>query len=179
MKTIKEYAESKNISCEAVRKKVRFYRSELGEHVYKKGRAQYLDNTAMQFLDEHSVEKPVVVYNAQKDEEIQQLQEENKQLHQQLITVQQDFLQEKDRTRLLEMERMQIESAKEQEKTAREQAESAKTQVEQEREREKAAREQAEREKAQTEKKLRQLQQRRLTFRERFFGRIDATDIED
>lgn len=162
MKTLKEYAESKNVSYEAVRKKVKLYRAELGEHIFKKGRAQFLDDTAIQFLDEHSIEKSVVVYDAKKDEEIQQLQTENKQLYQQLVTVQsnhvktQEQLQEQtDKLYALEVEKLRIEGEKKQEQTARERAESAEKQI---------------------EKRLQQLQARRLSFRERVFGRLEVTD---
>ena len=44
MVTLKEYAEKKSISYEAVRKQVSRYREELGDHIKKEGRTQYLDD---------------------------------------------------------------------------------------------------------------------------------------
>lgn len=171
MQKIKEYAESKNISCEAVRKKIRFYRDELGEHVYKKGRAQYLDDTAIEFLDEHSVEKPVVVYDAQKDEEIKGLQVENKHLHQQLIQIQQDYLQSQEHAHALEIEKLRIEGAQERAEEKIKNLESAAEQAG-------AELEQAQVERNRANEKMEHLQTRRLTIRERITGRLQAVDAE-
>lgn len=156
--TVSEYAQIKGVSTQAVSNHLKRYKKELSEHVIKRGRSRVLDEYAVDFLNQKVIGSRVTIYDGTKDEEIRQLREEVNQLQQQLIDVQQDFLQEKDRTRTLEMEKLQIEGDKQQEAN--------------EKEREKAAREQA-------EKKLRQLQQRRLTIRERFLGRLDATDIED
>lgn len=78
--TLKDYADRNNVTYEAVRSQVARYREELGEHIVKDGRQQFLDAYAVAFLDDHRARNPVVVYNASKDEEIERLRLENEQL---------------------------------------------------------------------------------------------------
>lgn len=75
MKSIKDYAEYKNISYEAVRKQVVRYRDELEGHIHVQNRTQYLDEYAEEFLDAKRAANPVVVIQENKDEEIHQLKE--------------------------------------------------------------------------------------------------------
>ena len=49
MISLKDYAKKKNVSYEAVRKQVNRYRDELGDHLYKKDRTQYLDEEGEAF----------------------------------------------------------------------------------------------------------------------------------
>ena len=73
--SLKEYARVKSISYEAVRQQVARYREELGEHLIKDGRQQYLDEEAVAFLDERRQKNPVVIYQENKDEELERLRE--------------------------------------------------------------------------------------------------------
>ena len=73
--SLKEYARVKSISYEAVRQQVARYRDELGEHLIKDGRQQYLDEAAVAFLDERRQKNPVVIYQENKDEELERLRE--------------------------------------------------------------------------------------------------------
>lgn len=73
--SLKEYARIKSISYEAVRQQVARYREELGEHLIKDGRQQYLDEAAVAFLDERRQKNPVVIYQENKDEELERLRE--------------------------------------------------------------------------------------------------------
>lgn len=73
MKSIKDYAEYKNISYEAVRKQVVRYRDELEGHIHVQNRTQYLDEYAEQFLDEKRAANPVIIVQESKDEKIQEL----------------------------------------------------------------------------------------------------------
>ena len=73
--SLKEYARIKSISYEAVRQQVARYRDELGEHLIKDGRQQYLDEEAVAFLDERRQKNPVVIYQENKDEELERLRE--------------------------------------------------------------------------------------------------------
>ena len=73
--SLKEYARIKSISYEAVRQQVARYREELGEHLIKDGRQQYLDEEAVAFLDERRQKNPVVIYQENKDEELERLRE--------------------------------------------------------------------------------------------------------
>lgn len=61
MITLKEYAENKKISYEAVRRQVQRYKKELSGHIFKQGRTSYLDEFAQDFLSERRRASPVVV----------------------------------------------------------------------------------------------------------------------
>lgn len=78
--SLKDYAKRHNVTYEAVRQQVNRYQDKLEDHIVKQGRQQFLDEWAVQFLDEHRARNPVVIYQASQGEEIQRLQEQNEQL---------------------------------------------------------------------------------------------------
>ncbi len=80
MVSIRDYAKMNNVSYEAIRQQVKRYEDELNGHIIKQNRTQYLDDAAVDILDQHRKENPVVVMEVGKDEEIKRLQEENKNL---------------------------------------------------------------------------------------------------
>lgn len=88
MVSIKEYAQTNSVSYEAVRQQVARYRDEIGGHITRKGRTQYLDEEAVAFLDERRKENPVILLERGKDEEIDRLTAENKELLVKLTIVQ-------------------------------------------------------------------------------------------
>lgn len=59
--TMKEYAESRGISYEAVRSQVKRYEKELEKHLTKSGRYVELDEEACKFLDQHRQPRAVVL----------------------------------------------------------------------------------------------------------------------
>lgn len=61
MLTIAEYAKSRSVSYEAVRKQINRYSLELDGHISKQGRTQYLDSEAEAFLDSKRQKDPVFV----------------------------------------------------------------------------------------------------------------------
>lgn len=79
--TLKEYAKLHNISYEAVRKSVNRYKDELKGHIIKINKTQYLDDFAINFLDQKRKTNPIIIYELDKDEKIRNLEEENKKLH--------------------------------------------------------------------------------------------------
>ena len=97
MQTIREYAEARGVSCEIVRRQVAKYRSELREHISKKGRTQFLDDYAVEFLDEHRQGKPVAVSDPETGRELDRLREENAQLLRTVTALQQQLLDERAR----------------------------------------------------------------------------------
>ena len=99
--TLRDYAKKNNISYEAVRKQVVRYQEELAGHLIKDGRQQFLDEEAVAFLDARRQKNPVAIIQIGKDEKIEQLDEENKILLQQLATVQDKLLREKEKTEAL------------------------------------------------------------------------------
>lgn len=78
--TIKQYAESKGISYEAVRKQLVRYADELEGHVLKQGRTQYLDDFAVEFLSDRRRQSPIVVTLEDRGDEIERLNERIAQL---------------------------------------------------------------------------------------------------
>ena len=94
--TIKQYAQSQHISYEAVRKQVASYKQELQDHIIRKGRTQYLDEYAIEFLTKRRRESPVIVMEQSKDETIADLKEQIDSLRVQLMAAQNELLREKD-----------------------------------------------------------------------------------
>lgn len=114
MITIKDYAKQKGVSYEAIRKQIKRYEDELEGHLIKQNRFLMLDDEAVQFLDSKRSENPVIVYEQNKDEELEQLRHENKVLliqmntvQDQLGKVQQKLIAEMNTTKLLTQEKVQ------------------------------------------------------------------------
>lgn len=95
--TIKQYAESQNVTYEAVRKQIVGYREELKDHIVRKGRTQYLDEWAVEFLTKRRRENPIILLSQDKDEAIELLKSQVETLRVQLMTAQNELLKEKDR----------------------------------------------------------------------------------
>ena len=73
MITLKDYAKQHNVTYEAIRSQVNRYRDQLGEHIIQDGRQQFLDDYAVDFLDERRQKNPVIIQQLDKDEQIEQL----------------------------------------------------------------------------------------------------------
>ena len=109
MVTIKEYAKSKNVSYEAVRKQIQKYKDkELKEHVIRKNKTQYLDDYAVEFLDNRRRESPIMVVQMNKDEEIERLEMENKALLLKVAELQEALLRDKDEVKQLQLEKIEL-----------------------------------------------------------------------
>lgn len=78
--SLKDYAAQKNISYEAVRQQVVRYKDELEGHVIREGRQQFLDEEAVAFLDSKRQKNPVAIIQQNKDEQIEELEAQVKQL---------------------------------------------------------------------------------------------------
>lgn len=94
--SIKDYAKARKISYEAARQQVKRYEKELQGHISKQNRTQYLDDFAVELLDGHRQQNPVVIVNQDRDEEIERLRAENKALLQQIATLQDRLLTAQD-----------------------------------------------------------------------------------
>ena len=91
--SIKNYAKARNISYEAARQQVKRYADELDGHITRQNRTQYLDDFAVELLDEHRQQSPVVVINQDKDEELEKLRDENKALMQRVMLLQGELIE--------------------------------------------------------------------------------------
>lgn len=96
MITLKDYAKKKNISYEAVRKQVNRYRDELGDHLYKKDRTQFLDEEGEAFLDQKRASNPVILVEHDKDEQIEELTQQNEILKIKIMELQDQLIKSKD-----------------------------------------------------------------------------------
>ncbi len=115
MISIKDYAKNKGVSYEAVRKQVNRYKDELGEHIQRVNRTQYLDDAAVDFLDQKRASSPVIIVESAKDEQIEQLQAENRQLQQEnralllkITDLQDALLKDKDKISQLEGDKIKL-----------------------------------------------------------------------
>lgn len=114
MITLKDYAKQHNVTYEAIRSQVNRYREQLGDHIIQEGRQQFLDDYAVEFLDERRQKSPVVIYQQSKDELIDQLEQENKLL-----------LSELAASNKMNVELMQYKLANEEQRRALEDAQTA------------------------------------------------------
>lgn len=78
--TLRDYAKQNNVSYEAVRKQVVRCADELGTHIIKDGRQQFLDEEAVAFLDAKRQKNPVAIIQMDKDEQIEALRREKENL---------------------------------------------------------------------------------------------------
>lgn len=111
--TIKEYAESRKVTYEAVRKQVNGYKKkELKKHITYQGRQAYLDDFAVDFLDKHRQKRNVVLNPTSKeiDAEIDRLREQVSRLQEEILRQSEESKQIlKDNNRLLEEQKKLIE----------------------------------------------------------------------
>lgn len=90
--SIKDYARARKITYEAARQQVKRYEKELQGHIHRQNRTQYLDDYAVELLDDHRQQSPVVIVNQDRDAELEQLRAENKTLLQQVAMLQDKLL---------------------------------------------------------------------------------------
>jgi hypothetical protein len=93
MITIKEFARTENCSYEAIRQQIKRYEKDLKSHITKQGRTRFLDEYAVKFLRDKRRISPIVILEQNKDDELQQLRDENKNLLIKLTAVQDELHQ--------------------------------------------------------------------------------------
>ena len=81
--TIKDYARTRGVTHEAVRRQIKRYADELEGHITIQGRTKYLDVVAVEFLDQHRLPKTVIVEPSQEEtqQELDSLRAEIERLH--------------------------------------------------------------------------------------------------
>lgn len=103
--TLKEYAATRGIAYEAVRRQLRTYANDLEGHIGMNGNARTLDDFAVEYLDTKRAKPPVVVMStrAEQDipdasiEEIAALKTKIEELSTQLIAAQQHLIEVQQR----------------------------------------------------------------------------------
>lgn len=91
MMTIKEFAENQLVSYEAIRRQTITYKEELKGHIIRKGRTQYLDSYALEFLKQKRKENPIVADRKDYQGELDQLEEKVKILKDRIISLQNEI----------------------------------------------------------------------------------------
>ena len=99
--TIKEYAKTHGISYEAVRKQLTRYCDELRGHITTNGQTKYLDDYAIEFLDQRRRSNPVVVLRQGEREETDLLREQIEALRNELMTTQKRVIELQSENQLM------------------------------------------------------------------------------
>ncbi len=102
--TTKQFAESQQVTYEAIRKQLIRYRKELDGHIIQKGRTKYLDEYAVEFLSHRRRENPVIMQTQDNRAEIEDLKQQIDNLRIALLESQQKVIS------LQESEKLAIES---------------------------------------------------------------------
>lgn len=108
MTSLKEYAKAHSVSYEAIRKQVVRFSAELEGHIKKVDRTQFLDDYAVEFLNEKRASNPVIILESSKDERIQELESANQRLLIKVTELQEQLLAEKDSVKQLQQEKIQL-----------------------------------------------------------------------
>lgn len=77
MYSLKDLAAENHVTYEAIRQQIKRYAVELDGHIFMEGKTQYLDDTAVEFLRNKRKRNPVIVYEQNRDEEVERLRQEN------------------------------------------------------------------------------------------------------
>lgn len=112
MISMKDYAEQKGISYEAVRRSVNRYKEELEGHIVVQNRTKFLDDEAVAFLDSKRQQSPIVIVNQDKNEELERLRNEKEALLIKIAELQDALLQEKDKVAVLQEKNIALLEAK-------------------------------------------------------------------
>lgn len=112
MISMKDYAEQKGISYEAVRRSVNRYKEELEGHIVVQNRTKFLDDEAVAFLDSKRQQSPIVIINQDKNEELERLRNEKEALLIKIAELQDALLQEKDKVAVLQEKNIALLEAK-------------------------------------------------------------------
>lgn len=94
MLSIKDYAERKGVSTQAVYKQLKTHEKALEGHIQKISGKRYLDDEAVAYLDAQSESTPSVIVQNGTDELIEELRAENERLKLKVEILQDQMLQE-------------------------------------------------------------------------------------
>lgn len=110
--TMREYAQQKGVTYEAIRRQVAKYGDELRGHIVTRDRTKYLDEYAQDFLSDRRRLSPVVVKVEDNMEELEDLRKDVESLRAKLALAQDELLKSQNRVIALQDERTAlIESA--------------------------------------------------------------------
>lgn len=94
--TLRDFAENKGVTYEAIRRQVAKYENELRGHIVVRDRTKFLDEYAQNFLSERRRLSPVVVKVEDAREDVEELEQAVESLRAQLLKAQNELLAAKD-----------------------------------------------------------------------------------
>ena len=109
--TIKDYAKESGVTYEAVRQQIKRYSEELEGHIHLQGRTQYLDDAAVAFLNQHHLDRPLVISEAGYDRALRELEEEKNKLLEELNRYKDKLIGVHEQLRLSEAAQAKLEAA--------------------------------------------------------------------
>ncbi len=113
MISIKDYAKDNRVTYEAIRKQIIKYKEDLGTHLIRVGRTQYLDADGVRILNEKRNANNVIYISNDKNEQIEILKNENKAMLLKIAELQELLIREKSQVQLLQEEKIQLLQEKE------------------------------------------------------------------
>lgn len=108
MLSISEYAKQKQISYQAVNQQIKRCQKELKGHIIKKGKTRFLDDEAIEFLNQKRKENPVTVVQEGRTERIEELQEQVKVLTARIVDLQDRLIRSKDTIEQLQADNIKL-----------------------------------------------------------------------
>lgn len=109
MTTIREYAKKHHVSYEAIRSQVSRYRDQLGDHIVTKGQTKYLDDFAVEFLDNRRKDNPLVVVNSDQRETVEMLTQQLEALKNELLSTQKRVIELQSENQLMLADKIKYE----------------------------------------------------------------------
>ena len=94
--TLRDFADQKGVTYEAIRRQVAKYETELRGHIVVRERTKFLDEYAQEFLSERRRLSPVVVKVEDSRESVEELERTVESLRAQLLKAQNELLAAKD-----------------------------------------------------------------------------------
>ena len=94
MLSIKDYAERKGVSTQAVYKQLKTHEKALEGHIEKISGKRYLDDEAVAYLDSQSENTPAVIVQNGTNELVEELKAENERLRAKVEFLQEQMIQE-------------------------------------------------------------------------------------
>lgn len=133
MITIKDYADKKGVSSQAIYKQLKIHKIKLEGHIFKEKGKTVLDEDACAFLDSRTKENPVVIIDQLNKQELERLKKRETDLLEEIRVKDNIIIKAQQDQKLLENKNKEIENdLNEQLKSKEEEIEKLKKELEQE-----------------------------------------------
>lgn len=96
VKSLREYAQDRGVSYEAVRKAVKRHQAELGDHITEQNRKRYIDDAGQAMLDRYRQINTVTILEGNVNEELERLKAELERRDQQIMKLQERIIEDQE-----------------------------------------------------------------------------------